>query len=156
MPSKLTGFAVLAIAAITLTAAAAASPSSAKQRVAISVKGGAASSFVLTPLTPGALQHDSGTATFCCWAERHIVRAGEDITINNPQMTLTGKRGTLVARNRIEWADLPDGWDVFTGSWKVVSGTGDYAMLAGGGLAAGAASPAGYTRSRFMGLLGVK
>jgi hypothetical protein len=155
MPSKLTALAVLAIAAITLTAAAAASPSSAKQRVAISVKGGAAS-FVLTPLTPGALQNDSGTATFCCWTERHVVRAGEDITINNPQMTLTGKRGTLVARNRIEWADIPDGWEVFTGTWKVVSGTGDYASLSGGGLVAGAASPADYNRSRFMGLLGAK
>ena len=64
------------------------------------------------------------------------MRAGEDITINNPQMTLTGKRGTLVARNRIEWADLPDAWEVFTGTWTVISGTGDYARLSGGGLAA--------------------
>ena len=32
------------------------------------------------------------------------MRDGQAIDINDPQMTLTGKRGTLVVRNRIEWS----------------------------------------------------
>ena len=49
--------------------------------------------FVLTPLTAGALKRDTGTATFCCWTQRSIMRDGQAIEINDPQMTLTGKRG---------------------------------------------------------------
>ena len=52
-------------------------------------------------------------------------------------MTLTGKRGTVVARNRIEWVDIPDGWAAMTGTWKVIRATGDYAGLSGGGRGAG-------------------
>ena len=37
-----------------------------------------------------------------------------------------------MVRNRIEWVDLPDGWAVFTGTWKVIRGTGAYAGLSGG------------------------
>ena len=66
-------------------------------------------SFVLTPLTSGAIKPDAGLASFCCWTERHIVRNGQAVEINNPKMTLTGKRGTLVARNKIGYVDLPDG-----------------------------------------------
>src|SRR5205085_9160159 len=39
-------------------------------------------------------------------------------------MTLTGKLGTLVARNRVGFIEVPDGLSVFTGSWKVIRGTG--------------------------------
>ena len=42
-----------------------------------------------------------------------------------------------MVRNRIEWIDIPDGWAVFTGTWKVIRGTGDYAGLVGGGRGAG-------------------
>ena len=72
-------------------------------------------------------QPDAGLASFCCWTARHVVRNGQAVEINNPKMTLTGKRGTLVARNKIGYVDLPDGWAVFTGTWKIISGTGAYA-----------------------------
>jgi hypothetical protein len=117
------------------------------------VKAGANESFVLTPLTSGAIKLDTGAATFCCWSSRHIMRGGQAIELNNPQMTLTGKRGTLVARNRIGWVDIPDGWAVFTGTWKVISGTGDYAGLSGVGRGAGAMLPNGIGKSRFEGFL---
>ncbi|MDQ2969377.1 MAG: hypothetical protein M3R37_13820 [Actinomycetota bacterium] len=156
MSRKLTAVAVLAAIAVTLAAVAAAGPAVGKQRVAISVKGANASSFVLTALTSGAIQSDSGAATFCCWTERHIVRDGQAIDINNPQMTLTGKRGTLVARSRIGYVDVPDGLAVFTGTWKVISGTGAYAGLAGGGRGAGVALPNGNTKARFEGFLSPK
>jgi hypothetical protein len=151
MGSKLTAVAALAAAAATLAAVAAAEPVAAKQRVAIQEK--AQASFVLTPLTPGAIKRDTGSARFCCWTERHIVRDGQAIDINDPEMTLTLKRGTLVIRNRIGFVDIPDGWAVFTGTWKVIRGTGDYAGLSGGGRRAGVMLPNGSVKSRFEGFL---
>ena len=154
MGSKLTAVAALAAAAATLAAVAAAGPVAAKQRVAIQEKGGA--SFVLTPLTPGAIKRDTGTASFCCWTDRHIMRDGQAIDINDPEMTLTLKRGTLVVRNRIGFVDIPDGWAVFTGTWKVIRGTGDYAGLSGGGRRAGVMLPNGTVNSQFEGFLSPK
>lgn len=154
MRNKLTAVAALAAIAVTLTAVAAAEPFAAKQRVAITEKGQA--SFVLTPLTPGAIKRDTGSASFCCWTDRHIMRDGQAIDINDPEMTLTLKRGTLVVRNRIEFVDIPDGWAVFTGTWKVIRGTGDYAGLSGGGRRAGVMLPNGSVKSQFEGFLSPK
>lgn len=153
MNRKLTAIVVIAATAATLAAVAGARPAATKQRVTIDQKAGA---FVLTPLTPGAIKSDTGTATFCCWTTRHIVRDGQTIDVDNPEMTLTGKHGTLVARNRIEWGDIPDGSSVFAGSWKVVRGTGDYAGLSGGGRVAGLASASSKAKSRFVGVLSRK
>jgi hypothetical protein len=63
------------------------------------------------------------------------------------------KRGTLVVRSRIGFVDIPDGWAVFTGTWKVIRGTGDYAGLSGGGRRAGVQLPNGTVNSRFEGFL---
>ena len=109
--------------------------------------------FVLTPLTPAPSNPTPAPSTFCCWSQRSITRDGQTIEINNPQMTLTGKQGTLVARNQIGWVDLPDGWAVFTGTWKVISGTGAYAGLAGGGRGAGVQLANGNGKSQFEGFL---
>jgi hypothetical protein len=151
MRTKLTVVAALAAAAAMLAAVAAAGPVAAKQRVAIQEN--ANGSFVLTPLTPGAIKRDTGSASFCCWTERHVMRDGQAIDINDPQMTLTLKRGTLVVSNRIGFVDIPDGWAVFTGTWKVIRGTGDYAGLSGGGRRAGVAPPNGNYKSQFEGFL---
>lgn len=157
MRVKPTTGAVLAVAAaatLTLVAVAAGGPIATKQRIAI--EHGTGSSFHLTPLTPGAVKPDTGTATFCCWTERHVVRNGEAVDLDNPQMTLTGKLGTLVARNVIGYVDVPGGWAVFTGTWKLVRGTGQYAGLAGGGRGAGISSPGGATKARFEGFLSTR
>ena len=150
MRTKLTAIAAVAVAAVTVAAVAAAGPVAAKQRVVIqqNEKG-----FVLTPLTPGVIKRDTGTTAFCCWTERHTMQDGQEVDINNPQMTLTGKRGTLVARNQIGWIDVPDGVAVFTGTWKVISGTGAYAGLAGGGRGAGVDLANGHTKAQFEGFL---
>lgn len=98
MRTKLTAIAALAALAalaVTLTAVASAGSTTAKQRVAIQDKGDG--SFVLTPLTSGAVKPDTGTVTFCCWRQRTIMRHGESIDINNPRMTLTGKLGSWPA-----------------------------------------------------------
>jgi hypothetical protein len=68
-------------------------------------------------------------------------------------MTLTGKRGTIVARNEIGFVDIPDGQSVFTGTWKVVRGTGAYAGGTGRGRAAGLALSDDNTKSHFEGFL---
>ena len=156
MSRKLTAVAVLAATAVTLAAVATAGSVAPKQRIGIQVKGGANESFVLTPLTSGVIKRDTGAATFCCWSSRHIMRDGQAIELNDPQMTLTGKRGTLVIRNRIEWVDVPDGWAVFTGTWNVIRGTGDYVGLSGGGRGAGITLPNGKGKTRFEGFLSPK
>ena len=150
MRTKLTAVTALAAAAAVLAAVAAAGPSATRQRVEIQVTG---SSFVLTPLTPGAIKAYAGTAAFCCWTQRSTMRGGESVEIDNPRMTLTGKKGTLVARNVIGFVDLPDSWAVFTGSWKVIRGTGAYAGLAGGGRGAGVSPANGDNSAQFEGYL---
>jgi hypothetical protein len=154
MRKKLTAVAALAASTVTLAAVAAAGPVAAKQRIVIQLKEGAP--FVLTPVTSGALKPDTGSSSFCCWTQRSIVRNGQAVEINDPQMTLTGKRGTIVARNRIGFVDLPDGWAVFTGTWRVIRGTGAYAGLVGGGLAAGVSLANGDTKAQYEGFLGPK
>ena len=153
MRTKLTAIAALAALAVTLTAVASAGSAKAKQRVAIQVTDGAG--FVLNPLTSGALKPDTGTVAFCCWTRRTIMRHGESIDVNNPRMTLTGKQGTLVARNQIGWIDVPDGLSVFTGTWKIIRGTGAYAGLIGGGRGAGVdlGDATGTTKAQFEGFL---
>jgi hypothetical protein len=151
MRRKLTAVAALAATAVTLTAVAAAGPVAAKQQVVIQWT---AKGFVLTPKTAGALKSDAGTASFCCWSQRFVVRDGLQVEVNDPEMTLVGKRGTLVARNRIEWLDLPQGYALFTGTWKFVRGTGDYAGLVGGGRVAGLTLPSGESKWRREGFLG--
>jgi hypothetical protein len=155
MKRTLTAVTVLTAAAVMLAAFAAAGPVVAKQRVAIELTGGA-DSFVLTTLTPGPVKGDTGTAAFCCWTSREIVRGGQSIDLNNPQMTLTGKRGTIVARNNIGWVDIPGSWSVFTGTWTVLRGTGAYAGLSGGGRGAGVQLANGNGKSRFEGFLSLK
>ena len=150
---QMTTLIVVLVAGLVLSAAASASSASSKQRVAIVHNG---SSFVLTPLTSGAVKGDTGIASFCCWSDRHTIRNGEAVEINDPKMTLTGKLGTLVARNQIGWVDISDGWSLFTGTWTVVRGTGQYAGLAGGGRGAGIQWPNGKERAHFEGFLATK
>jgi hypothetical protein len=148
--------AALAVAAVTLTAVASAGSTTAKQRVTIQVT---KSGFVLTPLTAGPIKPDTGSGSavnFCCWTQRFISRNGQSIEINNPRMTLTGKNGTLVARNVIGWIDVPNGYSVFTGTWKVIRARGAYAGLTGGGGAAGVSLPNGNTNVKFEGFLNSK
>jgi hypothetical protein len=157
MRARLTAIAALAAIAATLAAVAAGGPVAAKQGIKIQVKdNGNGDKFVLTPLGSGAIRADSGTVSFCCWAQTFTRRNGQRIEVNNPQMMLTGKPRTLVARDRIEWFDLPDGWVVTTGTWKVIRGTGDYARLSGGGIGAGVSLANGNGRTQFEGLLSAR
>jgi hypothetical protein len=105
---------------------AAAGPDAGKQRIAIASKLYPERTFVLTPVTTGALKPDSGTASF-------------DAGV----FTFKGKRGTLtISELREEWVNCGNARHggvvpaVDIGPWKVVSGTGQYARVTGGGRSA--------------------
>jgi hypothetical protein len=153
MRTKFLALGVLVAAVAAVAAAAAAAPVSGKQRIQIESKGSNTESFVLSPRTTGSIQPDKGEITYCCWTTRHVVSAGETLVVNDPHVTLTGANGTLRLRNRIVWVGLPDGWSTFSGTWKVVGGTGTYAGLTGRGRVVGAAKPSGYDRTQYFGFL---
>lgn len=150
MRKTMTAAAVLAIAAAILATVAAARPASTTQRVSIAQKG---QSFVLTPTSSGAIGRDHGSFDACCWSRRQVLVAGQRLELDNPLLTFTGKSGTLRFRNRIRWVDIPDRWSIFTGTWKVVGGTGAYKGLSGTGQVAGVETPNGYDRVQFFGFL---
>jgi hypothetical protein len=125
--------AALVVAAGTVAGIATAGRTAAAERVAITSPRGNAGLFVLTPLTPGRIVRDAGTATACCWTQRFILRDGQSIEINNPLRTFTGKHGTFTWRAQIGWVDLDSGDSIGTGTWKIVRGTGAYAHLEGHG-----------------------
>jgi hypothetical protein len=143
MKVRHTVFVALATA-VTLTSVAAAGPDAAKQRVAITVTM-MSGKAVLTPLKDGALKRDSGTfrGVWSYTPDRTVMRDGQEIDIHSATWTFTGKRGTLVFRERGEWTDLGqdlnrDGSEdgIAVGTWKVVRGTGTYAGITGGGRSA--------------------
>jgi hypothetical protein len=144
----------VAAATVILAAGASAGPNATKQRIAIQGQG---ATFTLKPLTTGVLKSDAGSASFCCWTGRAVIRDGQKLEVTNgPDMTLLGKRGTLEAHNRMEFLDVSGGYSLFTGTWKVVRGTGDYAGLAGGGRIAGVGLPNGEVKWRREGVLSPK
>lgn len=159
MRTKLTAIAALAAAAATLAAVAAAGPVASRERIAFQVHScnGDPCSFVLTPLTAGSVRADSGTVAWCCWTRRFVTRGGQKVEVDSPVLgTFTGKQGTIKVSQQIEWVDIPDGYSISTGTWKVVGGTGAYAGLTGGGLHAGIGLPDGSAKFRDDGLVSLK
>jgi hypothetical protein len=154
MRKTLTATAVLVALAVLAPIAAGTPP--AGQHIRIEASGANSETFVLTPMTSGRIQADTGALTFCCWTTSHVVRAGESLDVNDPHLTFKGAHGTLRLRNRIEWVDLPDGWAIFTGTWKAVGGTGAYGALSGSGRVAGVSTANGFTRVQLFGALTAK
>jgi hypothetical protein len=144
---------VLAVAAVAATAAVARGGSgTANQRIALASVG--THGFRLVPLTAGALKQDAGTATFCCWTDQESVINGQTVGVTvGPKMTLETKQGTLVAMNRMEFRDVPGGVEIFSGTWKIVSGTGVYSGIVGGGGVAGVVYANGRTVWQRQGLV---
>jgi hypothetical protein len=133
MHIKFSAAAAAFVAAAIVAGSATADQTSAQQRIAITSPNGNANLFVLTPLTPGPIVRDSGTATWCCMTQRFIQRDGQSIEIDNPLKTFNGKHGTFVWRAQIDWVQLDNGDSVGTGTWKIVGGTGAYNHLEGHG-----------------------
>lgn len=132
-------YAVLAalVAAVTLTAVAAAGPDAAKQRVAIVMKDLPNGKFTLIPFQPGALNSDSGTVSVVYSNPNVVMQEGQRVEIYRNTWTLTGRLGSLTIRERNEWVDAGQPF-VGRGTWKVARGTGEYAHIAGAGRSASA------------------
>jgi len=141
---------VAVVAAAGLVSVASAGPAATKQRVAIDARimlpGQTMGSFVLAPVTTATLRADSGVfaGNWRSVPGRELMRSGQKVTIYNGVLwTLTGKQGTITIRERTESVAIgndacndgqPD--SVATGSWKVMSATGDYAGIKGAGRSA--------------------
>ena len=137
------------VAAVTMTAVAAAEPAAAKQRVRISMKNPDGGTFVLTPLQAGTLKRDSGTVSVVYTGLPGVMRQGQQVHVVRNTFTLKGQRGTLSIRERTEWVNVSNekapGFDfipgVAIGTWKVVGGTGAFANATGGGRSGHQGSP---------------
>ena len=64
----------------------------------------------------------------------------------------TGKRGKLVLRSQFGWIEAGGPYNIATGTWKVVRGTGQYAGVTGGGRSAQVGAPSGWF-ARYQGYL---
>ena len=128
---------VLAVVGLVALAAAAAGLATAgsatrQQRVEITFHS-LAKTFDFVALTSGPIRRDSGTYSSCCWTRRFFTRDGQSIEIDDPTVTMKGKRGTFIWHERLTFVDINNGYDVATGPWTIVRGTGAYAHLHGHG-----------------------
>ena len=107
MSAKLAVSAVLA-AAVTLTSVAAAEPEATNSGWRSRRRSCRAVRSVLTPLQAGALKRDSGTfvGDWSTTPDRTLIREGQKVQLYHAVWTFTGKRGTLVFRERSEWVDV--------------------------------------------------
>ncbi|HLG08918.1 MAG TPA: hypothetical protein VI409_09665 [Gaiellaceae bacterium] len=128
---------VAIVAAVTLTSVAAAGPDAAKQRVAIVMNDLPDGKFLLSPFQLGAVKSDSGRTSVALSGPNVVMREGQTIEVWRNTWTLTGKRGSLTIRERVEWIDAGQPF-IGTGTWKLVRGTGQYAGIAGSGRSASA------------------
>ena len=131
MQARNAGLVVL-MAALAFVSAATGTSTAPKQPVTIISKAGA-DAFSLVWLKPGAEVTDSGSIDNDVRTARHLVRDGQSVLVNDVLETYTGKRGTFVLRDRIEWLDAGHGYMIGVSTWTVVRGTGAYKDVTGGG-----------------------
>lgn len=143
---------VLGVAAVTV---ASASPSAAKQRIAIDatsdiVTGKA--SFVLSRLTEGELQGDVGRAESVGSPRASVLKKnGQSITPVVFIDSATSKNGSFKVRGKVEHASAGNSWGADHGTWTFKGLTGVYARYSGGGGVALVVTPAGKTIYRLEG-----
>jgi len=141
-------------AAVVLTAVASAGADATKQRVQIDMKIHPKKTFALSPLQRGAIENDSGKQS--CDGEptkRTVYRDGQEAyPWDCGAWTFTGKRGTLVLRSQFTWIEAGGPYNIATGTWKVVRGTGQYARVTGGGRSAQVGGPSTWL-ARYQGFL---
>src|SRR5262249_31183851 len=134
-----------------------AGPAATKQRVQIDIKGGMRRTFALAPLEFGALEPDSGKLAPCNgefeFPSDEIMRDGQQGWPKGCRAAaVRGKRGTLVLRYQYTWTEAGGPYNIATGTWKVVRGTGQYAGITGGGRIAQVGIPRGVW-ARYQGFL---
>jgi hypothetical protein len=135
---------------------AAAGPDATKQRVQIDMKISPKKTFVLTPLQGGTLQRDSGTHACKDEIDRGAaLRDGQEaFRVECRAWVFTGKHGTLVLHSTYAWVEAGGLYNIATGTWRVVRGTGQYAGSTGSGRTADVGGPTGRI-ARYQGFLTV-
>jgi hypothetical protein len=132
----------LAVGSEGRSSAAPAGAVAAKQRIAITVRQPLESrtgSFVLEVLTPGPLARDSGSTTFASGPAPVFtgrIVGGQRVDRFRGTDTVKGKGGTLTIRLQVDFVSAGNRYQVGTGTWSIVRGTGVYAGLTGGGRSA--------------------
>jgi len=113
-----------------------------KQRIAVEIKlplNAAKGTFALLTLTRGSLDRDTGSTAFTSGPTPVFmgrIVGGQRVDRFRGTTTLTSKRGTLVLRLQQDFVSAGNRYQVATGTWSVVSGSGQYAGLAGSGRSA--------------------
>ena len=146
---------VVLASAFVVTSVASARAEATRQRVQIDMKIHPKKTFALATLQSGALKRDSGT--HACPGEPDdlgsVQRDGQEVfRWECRAWTFTGKRGTLVLRSQFTWIEAGGPYNIATGTWKVVRGTGQYAGITGGGRSAQVGAPSGWL-ARYQGFL---
>jgi hypothetical protein len=128
--------AIVALTALSLASPLAAADGAGKTPLSIDVKGqgGAAGSGTFTLLGASTADSDAGPVTYqFSFGAITKSRAGQSFTRNSGMNTLKGRRGRLVIRTSGRVFDSGEGYEAWTGTWSIVSGTGKYAGLKGSG-----------------------
>jgi hypothetical protein len=146
---------LLGIAAVTV---ASASPSAAKQRIAIDAKSSIVNgntTFVLSTLTKGELEGDVGRAESYGFPKASVLRKnGQSITPVVFTDSATSKNGSFKVRGTVDHASAGNSWGADHGTWTFTGLTGVYAGYSGGGGVALVVTPAGRTIYRLEGYVG--
>jgi hypothetical protein len=128
---------VCALVAASIVSVASASPSAARQRIAIDAKSTITTgktTFVLTSLSGGELESDVGRGLNSGSPKSSVLkRNGQSVTPVVFTEALTGKNGTLTIVGRVESASAGNSFLADNGTWTLTSGTGAYAGYTGGG-----------------------
>jgi hypothetical protein len=140
---------IAAVAALTLVGVASGGSTATKQRVAIDGTfhtGSESGTFKIVSLTAGALKKDSGKFTSTGnFGNPYVRKNGQEVTVLGGMDSYVGANGTLTVSQRLELVDAGKSYQVVTGTWSVVSGTGAYEGYQGGGTFAAAGAPSGAT-----------
>jgi hypothetical protein len=113
-----------------------------KQRIAIEIKlplSTPKGQFALRTLTSGSLIADKGSTMFTSGPVPVFmgrIIGGQRVDRFRGTTMLTSPRGTLVLRLQQDFVSAGNNYQVATGTWAVVKGTGQYEGLAGGGRSA--------------------
>lgn len=89
--------------------------------------------FVLHVLTPGPVGTDTGSFAHRDGAVAGGIRGGQGVARYLLLTEYSGKRGTLLVRQQLEFVAAGNGYTVGTGTWRIVGGTGAYAGMTGSG-----------------------
>jgi hypothetical protein len=143
---------VLGVAAVTV---ASASPSAAKQRIAIDAKSSIVTSkltFVLATPAAGELGSDVGHGESVGSPKPPVLRKnGQTITPIVFVDTAASKKGTFEVHAKVDHASAGNSWGSDHGTWTFKGLTGVYAGYSGGGGVALVVTPAGKVIYRLEG-----